>query len=293
MSLAGKSNRSDFKVLKERMELNPLNLKLYQKEFSRESLTTGGLYFSSNYIDTTESCFGMPQGSNDRIFIRKTTPGQIQVSSTSADDTAAGTGARVICIEGLRLVNNLWLPAYEEFTMNGQTPVVSVESDWWRINKMFVLEAGSTQRNQGAIYVSPQGSVPVAGVPPVGNTLGAMLSLYSVSTMGMYSIASGKQQHLYNQNFFADSGVGADLLMHEFYFENFEKNVGNPLIRYEVATYKNVVGALNNLGYQPYDEESDVYLTIRRSVGSQTSPNDVCYYMQYQMADKVGLTSII
>jgi len=83
------------------------------------------------------------------------------VSSSSANDTALGTGARTVSVEGLDTNYN---EVTIEVTMNGQTGVTIVP-DLIRISRMLVLTGGSTGENQGTIYIG-SGAIG-GGVPAV------------------------------------------------------------------------------------------------------------------------------
>ena len=81
------------------------------------------------------------------------------VSSSDANDTSAGTGARTVLISGLDASYN---EISETITMNGQTPVTTSNS-YLRVNRAIVLTAGSGGANAGIIYVGT-GTV-TSGVP--------------------------------------------------------------------------------------------------------------------------------
>ena len=81
------------------------------------------------------------------------------VSSSDANDTSAGTGARTVLISGL---DGSYNEISETITMNGQTPVTTSNS-YLRVNRALVLTAGSGGANAGIIYVGT-GTV-TAGVP--------------------------------------------------------------------------------------------------------------------------------
>ena len=81
------------------------------------------------------------------------------VSSSDANDTSAGTGARTVLISGL---DGSYNEISETITMNGQTPVTTSNS-YLRVNRALVLTAGSGEVNAGIIYVGT-GTV-TAGVP--------------------------------------------------------------------------------------------------------------------------------
>ena len=83
----------------------------------------------------------------------------LKVSSSSANDTSAGTGARTVELFGL---DGDYNEINEVVTLNGQTAVNSTQS-YLRINRMIVRSAGSGGSNAGIIYAGT-GTV-TAGVP--------------------------------------------------------------------------------------------------------------------------------
>jgi len=83
----------------------------------------------------------------------------LKVSSSSANDTSAGTGARTVELFGLDSDYN---EINEVVTLNGQTAVNSTQS-YLRINRMIVRSAGSGGSNAGIIYAGT-GTV-TTGVP--------------------------------------------------------------------------------------------------------------------------------
>jgi len=86
-------------------------------------------------------------------------PLQMTVSSTNANDTSNGTGARTIVVEGLDANYN---EVSETVTMNGQT-AVTMTAFLIRINYAYVATAGSGNGAAGDIYIGT-GTV-TAGVP--------------------------------------------------------------------------------------------------------------------------------
>src|SRR5210317_188020 len=81
------------------------------------------------------------------------------VSSSDANDTSAGTGARTVQIAGL---DGDYNEISETIILNGQTAVTTTNS-FLRVNRAIVLTAGSNGVNAGIIYVGT-GTV-TAGVP--------------------------------------------------------------------------------------------------------------------------------
>lgn len=84
---------------------------------------------------------------------------QLSVSSENANDTANGTGARTVYLEGLDANHNT---ITETVTLNGQTAVTTTKS-YLHINNCYVLTAGSGDSAAGTIYFGT-GTV-TAGVP--------------------------------------------------------------------------------------------------------------------------------
>jgi hypothetical protein len=72
----------------------------------------------------------------------------LTLSSASANDTAAGTGARTVLVEG---VGANFVLQSEVVTLNGQTGVNTV-STYLAVNAITVLSAGTGLVNAGAIY---------------------------------------------------------------------------------------------------------------------------------------------
>jgi hypothetical protein len=83
----------------------------------------------------------------------------LKVSSSSANDTSAGTGARTVELFGL---DGDYNEINEVVTLNGQTAVNTTQS-YLRINRMIVRSAGSGGYNAGIIYAGT-GTV-TTGVP--------------------------------------------------------------------------------------------------------------------------------
>ena len=97
----------------------------------------------------------------DGILGHPPSPTIMTVSSSSADDAAAGTGARTVLIEGLNGTGGL---ITEIVTLNGQTAVSTVNT-YDAIERMVVMTTGSGEGNAGLIYTGT-GTV-TSGVPAV------------------------------------------------------------------------------------------------------------------------------
>lgn len=84
---------------------------------------------------------------------------QLKVSSSSTNDTAAGTGARTVFVGGLDANHN---EISEIVTLNGQTPVLTTQA-FLHINNAYVATAGSGLSAAGDIYFGD--GVVTLGVP--------------------------------------------------------------------------------------------------------------------------------
>lgn len=117
---------------------------------------------------------------------------QMSVSSSSVNDTAAGTGARTVFVAGLDANYN---EISETVTLNGQTPVLT-SALFLRINRASVVSAGSGETAAGDIYVGT-GVVP-AGVPA---TVYARIRLGDNQTlMAVWTVPSGYTGYILKGN---------------------------------------------------------------------------------------------
>ena len=130
---------------------------------------------------------------------------QLKISSSSANDTAAGTGARTISVQGLDSAYN---EISETVTLNGQTPVLTA-NNFLRVNRMFVIAAGSGNTAAGTIYAG-DGTV-TAGVPA---TVYAVISLGENQTlMAIWTVPAGYTGYLVESTLnVGDAGASQSLI---------------------------------------------------------------------------------
>ena len=107
----------------------------------------------------------------------------MKVSSSSANDTAAGTGARTVYVSGL---DSAGAEAVEVVVLNGQT-AVSTATVFYRIFSVLVLTAGSGATAAGTIYIG-EGTV-TAGVP--ATIYGQIVNDNNRTLMAMFTIPAG------------------------------------------------------------------------------------------------------
>lgn len=126
---------------------------------------------------------------------------QMTVSSTSANDTSAGTGARTIVVQGLDANYN---EITETVTLNGQT-AVTMAASFFRVNYAYVATAGSGGGAAGDIYIGT--GVVTAGVPA---TVYDIIKFdYNNTTTGSYTIPAGYKGYLSQGLFSAGQTTGS------------------------------------------------------------------------------------
>jgi len=127
-------------------------------------------------------------------YVYPAAAGAMTLSSTSANDTVAGTGARTVKVEYLD--GNYAEQTSDTMDLNGQTGVTilkgGVNASILRVHKIKVITAGTGLQNAGDIYVGT-GAI-TAGVP--ANKYGFADAGYNRSQMAMYTVPAGKTAYI-------------------------------------------------------------------------------------------------
>jgi hypothetical protein len=116
---------------------------------------------------------------------------KLDIASSSASDTLAGTGARSLRIVGL---DAGYKPLVEDINLNGQTMIMTVNA-FLRVFGARALTAGSGRVNAGDIYIvkSGSGGTWTAGVPAtVTSGQIKMLAGYGQAYSGMLTVPAAK-----------------------------------------------------------------------------------------------------
>jgi hypothetical protein len=245
------------------------------------------IFMEAEQANTTERSFGMPLLSNDDIFVFISNPAgiQLQVSSSSTNDTSAGTGARTINVDGL---DHTWNPISETITLNGQNPVNTTDTNWLRINKIWVETAGSGGVNEGDLYVSPQGQSLTLGVPS-GNTHAAVINTFNNSTMGIFSVRKGFYFEYLRASNYTTARDSRPLIVHETGWFNFGGSSDpSTFLNYNVG-FLGIVGSssFNFDGSIGYPEYSDLDLRVATESGT-TSAATIYYQFQLVKLDYIN-----
>lgn len=124
----------------------------------------------------------------------------LKISSSDANDTSAGTGARTVYIEG---VDGNYAVVSETVTLNGQTAVNTTNS-YLYVNSFYVLTAGSGGENAGNINAGT--GVVTAGVPAVLYDI--IAAGFNNRTTGHYCVPAGYTGYLIQGLFSAGQASG-------------------------------------------------------------------------------------
>jgi hypothetical protein len=115
----------------------------------------------------------------------------LRISSTSALDTAVGTGCRTILIEGL---NSAYQEIQELVTLNGTTPVITTQQ-FFRVHFVRCITGGATESNQGVITVKQ--NISLLDMCKINPGVGT-------SHLGIFTIPAGKTGFLLNATIVAN-----------------------------------------------------------------------------------------
>lgn len=113
-------------------------------------------------IDTAPADVAFGLGS--ALYPWMTSATALEIVSASANDAAAGTGARTVLINGL---NATWQEISQIVTLNGVTPVV-IPIPLYRINSALIMSTGSGQTNAGDITIRNSGGGTIRSIMPAG-----------------------------------------------------------------------------------------------------------------------------
>ena len=133
----------------------------------------------------------------------------MKVSSSSANDAAAGTGARTVRVVGLDASYNV---ISEIVSLNGQTSVNTLGT-YLRINDFYVLTAGSGNTAAGTLYVGT-GSV-TSGVP--ATVYSQIQTAYNAQSQAVYTVPAGYTAYVSSYTFTSNCAT-ANVIQSGFLF---------------------------------------------------------------------------
>lgn len=172
----------------------------------------------------------------------------MDVSSSSANDTNAGTGAHQIRIEGL---DGSWNEISETVTMNGTTTVVTTNL-FLRVNRAYILGVGSNGVNVGGISIDATTAGTVQAF--IGAGLGQTLKT-------QVSIPANRQAYI--TGFFCNVGKGDDAVV----FIEKRTNGQGWRVQRELRIFQNHI-RVNLDSYIPVEAMSDIRMRAEAGTGN-------------------------
>lgn len=140
------------------------------------------------------------------VYVFPTTPQQMRVVSTSASDTALGTGMQVVDIHYLDANYNV---QSELVTLNGVTPVLTVATNILRINGFHATRVGTTGASVGNISLqNTTGTV----------TYGFILAGFNRAHQAIFTVPAGKTGYIQHWQYSSGTATGSHFT--EFYIRS-------------------------------------------------------------------------
>jgi len=174
-----------------------LPIQSHDLEVSRGNIPGATAVFKFGYnpdVNGTEETIWNNGGNYDWSALTAAT--RIYVSSTSANDSIADIGARQVVIQGL---DANYVEITETVDLTGQAQAATIQ-EFLRVNRVYVLTAGSSGTSIGTIYCSSE--VGVAAGVPTGNIV-VNMGLFNQSQLGIYTVPAGRTFYLDDLNFTA------------------------------------------------------------------------------------------
>lgn len=173
--------------------------------------------------------------SHSTLYVYPTVAIQMSVSSSSADDSSTGTGARTVSVQGLDQNYN---EIAETIVLNGQSAVLTTNT-FIRVFRAFVITAGSTNTAQGTIYIGT-GTI-TGGIPAM---VYAEIPLGENQTlMAMWTVPANYTFYIYRGIFSAASNNVAQYILGKF------------MVRTLGGVFRNAADVTVNSGTVAYDFE--------------------------------------
>lgn len=189
------------------------------------------------------------------IIIFQTSAQTLSVVSSSANDVAAGTGARTLRIQGLDSSFDL---LETTITLTGTTPVVTTGVEFLRVFRMSVETAGSTGSNVGNITATYSSTTDTAAYIVLGN---------SNTLMGVYTIPNGYTGYIVGLTI----SSGKDVQMT---FKVLSRNNNITNAAFKIRDYLETRGGLSILNFQDQGThvgKTDIQVQARSSANSSVS----------------------
>ena len=195
-----------------------------------------------------------------------TTAVSLEVVSTSTNDTAAGSGARSVTVEGLD-ANGVF---QKKTTATDGTSAAAISGTWLRVFRMYVSTSGTyatqtASSHAGTITVQVASGGDVWAQIEVDSGLGL-----GQSQIGAYTVPKGKEAYLCTNQFSIDSNKTVNL----YFFKR--DNILDTTAPYEPmrlqSVYEGLTGnnSFQHKTYEKYDELTDIGYMAKTSTGTSS-----------------------
>jgi len=154
------------------------------------------------------------------IYSTPTTAQALEFVSADANDTAAGTGAQQITIEGL---NSSWNRISQTLETNGTT-AVALTTNLTRLDRWYVSRSGTYATATSGSHVGAL-TIRASGAGAIWSTVPIAVFPAGQSQVGVYSIPAGYTGRLLTKNIFVDSTKSADVY---FFKRDYTSDVTTP-----------------------------------------------------------------
>jgi hypothetical protein len=210
------------------------------------------------------------------VYAWLTAATKLEVLSSDANDTAAGTGARTVYLEGL---DANWNLISETVSLNGATPVVTV-NDYLRFHRFYVNTCGTynsttTGPHTGNITVRVQGGGAIQGY--IASEFSAPLGQ---SQICRYTIPAGYTGYLSSCHFTIDNTKQAS-----FYIWQRQNGATLSAAPYfakrNIITFEGLVAPFQESFMPPIKltERTDVWTSVRATATNTEVSNAFTIYM--------------
>ena len=130
----------------------------------------------------------------------------LEIVSSSANDTAAGTGAQEITVIGL---DSSWVEVTQTKEFNGTT-AVPLDNDLIRLYRAYVSRSGTYATQSSGSHVGTL-TIRGAGAGSTWATIGVTPFPFGQTQIGCYTIPTGKTGYVLTKNVFAEGSKTADV----------------------------------------------------------------------------------
>jgi len=142
------------------------------------------------------------------VYRTPTAAAALEFVSSSADDTAAGTGAREVTVIGLDLS---WNEVTQTVTTNGTT-AVALGTNLIRLYRWYVSSSGTYATYTAGSHAGTL-TVRAAGAGDTWSIIPITPFPVSQSQIGAYTIQAGKTAYLLGKHIYTDSSKATDIYM--------------------------------------------------------------------------------